>query len=75
MITLKNYEVRHQNFKVYVVLFVYKNIGYYCNMIGLISEESLTFGLLTFLMMRFEVGAHEFCIMLCISMIPIHSCV
>ena len=48
MMAFRNGEVYHLNFKVYDVLFVYENIGdYYC-MIGLISEECLNFGLLTF---------------------------
>ena len=49
MMTFHNGEVCPQNFKVYDLLFVYENIGHFSCMIEIISEESLTFGLLTFL--------------------------
>ena len=48
MMTFRNGEVHLLNFNVYDVLFVNENVGDYCRMIGLISEESLNFGLLTF---------------------------
>ena len=49
MMTFHKGKVYPLNFKVYDMLFVYENIGDYCCMIGIISEESLTSGLLTFL--------------------------
>ena len=47
MITLRNDEVYPVNFKVYVVHFI-ENIGDHFCMVGLISGESLSFGLLIF---------------------------
>ena len=48
MMTFRNGEVYHLNFKVYYVIFINKNIRDFCCMVGLISEESLNFGVLTF---------------------------
>ena len=78
MITFSNDEVYPVNFKVYDVLF--EILGDYSCMIRFITEESLNFGLLTFLILQkmivpFKVGGHEFCIMLCLRVFPMHFCV
>ena len=44
-----NVELYPVNFNVMMCFFVFESIGDYSCMIGLITEESLTFGLLTFL--------------------------